>query len=70
MLNLVVLYHALFSINFWELRCVFTSLCRWSPTRSYADPKQSFVDQGNVSASAAETCPSIPNGNITPQKKS
>ncbi|KAJ8452225.1 hypothetical protein Cgig2_006030 [Carnegiea gigantea] len=43
---------------------------RWSPTRSYADPKQSFIEQGNVLISGAETCPSVPNGNITPQKKS
>lgn len=43
---------------------------RWSPTRSYADPKQSFIEQGNVLGSGAEACPSVPNGNITPQKKS
>ena len=54
----------------WWLSCVWLLSHRWSPTRSYADPKQSFIEQGNVLTSGAETCPSVPNGNITPQKKS
>lgn len=48
---------------------------RWSPTRSYADPAQSFVDFGNVLATGEEipvasaSSPNIANGNVTPVKK-
>ncbi|KNA20778.1 hypothetical protein SOVF_049210 [Spinacia oleracea] len=50
---------------------------RRSPTQSFANPAQSFVDYGSAlgsreetpSASGAETASNIANGNVTPIKK-
>ncbi|KAK9669064.1 hypothetical protein RND81_13G106600 [Saponaria officinalis] len=47
---------------------------RWSPTRSYADPAQSFEDPVRVVASSSETpsgakmSPDVGNGNMAPQR--